>query len=103
MSGRLWMLIGVTAVMTALVKAAGPVALGGRDLPDGFSRVVRLLSPALLAALVVTQTLATDGQLTLRTNAGGVVAAAIMFARGASVIVGVLVATFLTAGLRAIG
>ena len=29
----LWMLIGVTAVITAVIKAAGPVLLGGRELP----------------------------------------------------------------------
>ena len=37
--------IGGVAVTTAAVKAVGPVALGGRDLPDWFSSVVVLLAP----------------------------------------------------------
>ena len=40
------------AITTAAVKAIGPIALGGRDLPAWFSSVVVLLAPALLAALV---------------------------------------------------
>ena len=54
-------LIGGCAVMTALLKGAGPIALGGRELPPWFSAIVALMAPALFAALVVTQVLA-DGQ-----------------------------------------
>lgn len=102
MSATLWVLVVVTAVMTASVKAVGPVALGGRDLPDWFERVVALLAPALLSALVVTQALADGDHLTLGANAAGVAAAGVVFLRGGSVIVGVLVAVFVTAGLRAL-
>jgi hypothetical protein len=45
------LLIGGSALVTALIKAVGPVALGGRDLPLAFSRVIALMAPALLAAL----------------------------------------------------
>jgi hypothetical protein len=45
-------------VVTFAIKAAGPIALGGRELPDWFARVVTLLAPALLSALVVTQVFA---------------------------------------------
>ena len=44
-------LIAGCAVVTFVIKAAGPVSLGGRPLPGWFSRVVTLLAPALLAAL----------------------------------------------------
>ena len=44
-----------SALVTFVIKAAGPVALGGRELPTWFTSVVVLLAPALLAALVATQ------------------------------------------------
>ena len=52
------------ALITFAIKAAGPVALGGRDLPIWFTSVVVLLAPALLAALVATQALADGDRLT---------------------------------------
>lgn len=103
MTTTLWVLIGVTAAMTATVKAIGPVALGGRDLPDWFGPVVALLAPALLAALVITQVFAAGGQLGVGANAVGVATAGLVFLRGGSVIAGVLVAALVTAGLRALG
>ena len=51
-----WTTIGVLAVVTAAIRASGPVLLGGRDLPPRLVAVITLLAPALLAALVVTQT-----------------------------------------------
>ena len=47
-------LIAGCAIVTAAIKAAGPIVLGGRELPPQFLGVVSLLAPALLAALVVT-------------------------------------------------
>ena len=52
------LLIGGCALVTAVIKAVGPVALGGRELPERFTGVIALMAPALLAALVVTATLA---------------------------------------------
>ena len=57
MSGTVQLIAGC-AIVTFLIKAAGPVALGGRDLPLAFRSVIMVLAPALFAALVVTQTLA---------------------------------------------
>ena len=57
----LWTLILMLAVTTALIKAAGPVLLGGRELPARAAGVIALLPPVLLAALVVTSTLS-EGQ-----------------------------------------
>ncbi|MGQ0482750.1 MAG: AzlD domain-containing protein [Pseudonocardia sp.] len=102
MSATLWWLVGAIAVMAALTKAAGPVVLGGRELPGWLTRVVALLPPALLAALVLTQLLAKDGQLGIDAAAVGVACAGIVFLRGGSVLVGVLVAVAVTAGLRAV-
>lgn len=101
MSHTLWWLVGATALMSALMKAVGPMVLGGRELPAWFERIVRLLAPALLAALVVTQVVAVHGgHLGLGANAAGVAAAGVVFLRGGSVLVGVVIAVLVTAGLR---
>ena len=55
MSGELWLLMLGCAVVTFAIKAVGPVAFGGRDLPGWFAAVIALMAPALLAALVVTR------------------------------------------------
>lgn len=97
-----WMLIGACAVVTAAIKAAGPVALGGRELPGWFDRVVGLMAPALLTALVCTAALADGRHLSVGADTAGVALAGILLWRGASVIAGVLVAVVVTAGLRAL-
>ena len=94
--------IGGGALLTALIKALGPVALGGRRLPVSFTGVVVLLAPALLAALVVTQALAEGDRLTLGADAVGVAAGGAVAWRGGGVIACVTVAACVTEGLRAL-
>jgi branched-subunit amino acid transport protein len=101
-AGAAWAVVGGAAAVTAFIKGIGPFALGGRELPEWFSGVVVLLAPALLAALVVTSALADGKHLHVGADTAGVAAAGIAFWRGASVIVGVLIAAVVTAGLRAI-
>ena len=48
-----WTSILVVAVANFAIKAAGPVLLGGRELPGPVVAVIALLGPALLMALVV--------------------------------------------------
>ena len=92
--------IGGCALITAAIKAAGPIALGGRDLPGWFTGIVVLLAPALLAALVATQTL-TDGQrLSVGPDTVGVVAGGLVAWRTGSIIGCVIVAAATTALLR---
>ena len=57
---RVWIAVVLVGAATVALKAAGPVLLGGRELPARVRVLVGLLAPALLAALVVTQTLASD-------------------------------------------
>jgi branched-subunit amino acid transport protein len=101
-AGAAWAVVGGAAAVTALIKGIGPFALGGRELPEWFSGVVVLLAPALLAALVVSSALADGKHLHVGADTAGVAAAGIAFWRGASVIVGVLIAALVTAGLRAV-
>jgi hypothetical protein len=95
-------LIAGCALGTAAIKAAGPVALGGRELPGWFSAVVVLLAPALLAALVVTQTLADGHRLSVDASTAGVAAGGLVAWRLGSIVACVFVAAGVTAGLRAL-
>jgi len=97
-----WAVVGGAAAVTALIKGIGPFALGGRELPSWFSGVVVLLAPALLAALVVSSALADGKHLHVGADTAGVTVAGIALWRGASVIVGVVLAAGVTAALRAI-
>ena len=98
-----WTTIVVLIVATALIKAAGPVALGGRSLPPRAAAIIALLAPALLAALVITETLALpDKSLVLDERAAGVAAAAVAIALRASLPVTVVVAAVAAAAARAI-
>ena len=97
-----WALIGLCALVTAAIKAVGPVALGGRALPHWFARVVGLMAPALLAALVCVSALADGRHLAIGADTAGVAVAGVALVRGANVIVAVVVAASVTALLRAV-
>ena len=96
----IWLLIGGCAVVTAVIKAIGPIAVGGRELPESFTGVIALMAAPLLAALVVTSTLANGEELAVGADTVGVAVAGVALWRGANVIVGVLVAAAVTAALR---
>jgi branched-subunit amino acid transport protein len=91
-----------SALITFAIKAAGPVALGGRELPTWFTSVVVLLAPALLAALVATQALADGDQLKVGADTVGVAAGGLVVWRTGSIVACVLVAPAVTAALRAL-
>ncbi|MCA1656267.1 MAG: AzlD domain-containing protein, partial [Actinobacteria bacterium] len=97
-----WTLIAGSAAITAAIKAAGPIALGGRELPARLIGVLTLLAPALLAALIVTQALADGRSIAPGADTAGVAAAGLVLWRGGSVLAGVAVAVLVTAGLRAL-
>jgi len=101
-SATTWTLIAACAVITAAIKAVGPVALGGRELPSWFSSIVAMMAPALFAALVVTQALADGRDWAVGADTAGVALAGVAAWRGASVIVVVAIAATTTAVLRAL-
>jgi branched-subunit amino acid transport protein len=96
------LLIGGCAVATAVLKAIGPVALGGRELPLWVTSVIVLLAPALLAALVFTQAFADGKDLSVGAETAGVVAGGLVAWRTGSIVGCVMVAAILTAALRAL-
>jgi hypothetical protein len=66
-------------------------------------RVVVLLSSALMAALVVTSALADGTEMRMGADTAGVVTAGVLLWRRSHVLVAVLAAAAVTAGLRALG
>jgi branched-subunit amino acid transport protein len=99
---QVWVLILGLAAMTVLIKALGPVLLGGRERPPWFSRVTVLMAPTLLSALVVTSVLAAGRSWSVGAHTVGVAVAAVMLWRRCSLVLCVVVAVLVTAGLRAI-
>jgi hypothetical protein len=86
-----------------LIKAAGPVLIGGRPLPPRIQGVVALLAPALLAALVATAAFGAGQQLVLDARLIGLAAAVVALAVRAPVLVVVLVAAAAAALARLAG
>jgi branched-subunit amino acid transport protein len=72
-----WLVIAVVGAVTILFKASGPVLLGKRELPARVASVVEVLAPAMLAALVVTQTVGGDRELVVDERLAGVAAGAV--------------------------
>jgi uncharacterized membrane protein len=97
-----WVTIVLLTVGTVAIKAAGPVALGGRDLPPRLSGVVARLAPALLSALVVVETFGRDHTLAVDESAIGLLAAVAALAARLPMVVVVLIAAVVTAVLRAL-
>ena len=99
----LWVVILAVTLASAAIKAAGPILVGGRELPPRVNDVISVLAPALLAALVVTETFGDDGRLVLDERALGVGAAAVALALRAPVLLAVALAALFTALVRLFG
>ncbi len=97
-----WTAVLVVGLATVAIKAAGPVLAGGRELPPGSARVVNLLAPALLAALVATQAFASEESLVLDERAAGLVAAGVAILLRAPLLAIVVVPAATAATLRAV-
>jgi branched-subunit amino acid transport protein len=100
---EVWIAIAALTVICFTIKAVGPVALGGRDLPRWADQLILLLPAALLSALVVAQTFASGKELALDARAPALAAAVIALWLRASVLVVLLVAALTAAALRALG
>jgi hypothetical protein len=97
-----WIVVGALIVTTVLIRASGPVLLGGRELPRPAGSVIALLAAALLAALVVTATFRGEGsELTLDERALGVGAAGVVLLARGPLLVAMAVAMAVTAAARA--
>ena len=97
-----WLTIGGLFAATVAIKAAGPLIVGGRELPRGAYSVIALLAPALLTALILTDTFAREQDLTVDARAAGLACAGVAVALRAPLLVTVLVAAVGAAAVRAI-
>ena len=98
-----WIAILLLTAGTVAIKALGPVALGGRALPESMSGVVARLAPSLLAALVVVDTFGgTERTISVDESAVGLLAAAGALALRLPMIAVVAIAAVVTAGARLI-
>jgi hypothetical protein len=95
-----WAAVIIIGLATIAIKSAGPLLAGGRELPGPVADVVGLLAPAVLAALVVTQTVGGDEELVVDERLAGVALASVAIALRAPILVSVATAAVVTAVLR---
>lgn len=95
-----WLVVLVVGMATVAIKAIGPVLLGGRELPTPMMSVVRLLAPAVLAALVVVQVVGGDRAIVIDERLVGLAAALIALLFRAPLLVVVVAAAAATALTR---
>jgi branched chain amino acid efflux pump len=96
-----WLVVVLVGAATVALKSAGPVLVGGRELPPLVAGFVALLAPALLAALVAVQVFAGDRELVLDARVVGLVAAGLALVARAPILVVVVAAAVATALARA--
>jgi branched-subunit amino acid transport protein len=97
-----WVTIVLLTVGTVAIKAVGPITLGGRELPDRLAGIFALLAPSLLAALLIVDTLGADQSFAVEERLAGLAAAGGALAARLPLVVVLLIAAVVTAGLRAI-
>jgi len=98
-----WGVIALLTIGSIVIKAAGPVLLGGRPLPERLDAVVALLAPAVLAALVVVDTFADeDNAISIDERLAGLLAAGGAIAARLPLYAVIVIAPAVTAGLRAL-
>lgn len=101
MTTTAWIAIALLTIGTVAIKAIGPVALGGRELPPQLSGIVARLAPSLLAALVVVDLFGGENRtLAVDESAAGALAAVGALALRLPMVAAVVVAAAVTAGLR---
>jgi branched-subunit amino acid transport protein len=97
-----WTIVLVVGTATVALKAAGPLVLGGHQLPAGALGATRLLAPALLAALVITQAVAGPDGLVVDARSLGLAAAVVALLLRAPMLVVIVGAAATTALARLI-
>lgn len=99
---KVWLVVAAAGAGTALLKAAGPMLLGRRALPATAQRMLSLLAPALLSALILVQVLGGDEGIVVDERLLGVTAAIVAAAFRAPIWGTVGVAALATALARLI-
>jgi branched-subunit amino acid transport protein len=95
-----WACVLAVGVGTFALKAVGPVGVSGRKLPAQVLELLDMVAPAILAALVVTETFAHGRALVLDARLVGVAAGLVAIAFRAPIWLVVLVGAVATAVAR---
>lgn len=98
---EVWLTVAVVGAASLAIKILPAVLLGGRAVPPVVTGVFEALAPALLAALVVTQTFGGDEELVLDPRAAGLGAAVVAVALRAPIVATAVVAAVAAAIVRA--
>jgi branched-subunit amino acid transport protein len=97
-----WASVLAVGVGTVVLKAVGPVGVAGRRLPERVADLLDVVAPAILAALVVTETFAHGRALVLDARLAGVGAGLVAIALRAPIWLVVVVGAGATALARAV-
>jgi branched-subunit amino acid transport protein len=98
-----WPALLALSAISYVLKALGPVFAGGRELGARLRLTLDLVAVPLLAALILTQTVATGNDLVLDARLPALAVAAVLVWRRAPFLVVVLAAAATAALLRALG
>lgn len=98
-----WLLVCSLAAGAYACKVLGLVVVGSRRLPPPLERCLTLVPAALLAALVVKDTLSTGQDLVVDARLAGVGVAAVAAWRRAPLIVVIVLGAAVTALVRRVG
>jgi branched-subunit amino acid transport protein len=98
-----WALVVGVGAVTVVLKGAGAALVAGRALPPRIGKMVVLLAPGLLAALIVVQVFGARDAVTLDSRAVGLAAAGLALRCRLPVLIVVAGAAAATALARAAG
>ena len=98
-----WVLVGVLAVGTVTLKVIGPLVAGGVQPPPRLVRVIDLLTPALLTALIVTSTFTDGRHLVVDARAAGVGVGLVLLLLRVPLVLSLVAAAGIVAGVRLLG
>lgn len=95
-----WAAVLAVGVGTFVLKSVGPVFVSGRRLPVRATELLEMVAPAILAALVVTETFASGRSLVLDARLAGAAAGVVAVLLRAPLWLVVVVGALATALVR---
>jgi len=98
-----WMLIAILAAGTLALKVLGPLVAGGVQPPPALVRVIDLLTPALLTALIVVSTFTDGRELVLDSRAAGAAVGVVLLLVRVPLVAALLAAAGVVAAIRLLG
>ena len=98
-----WVLVGVLAAGTLALKTLGPLVAGGVQPPPALVRVIDLLTPALLTALIVVSTFSDGRELVIDARAAGAAVGVVLLLVRVPLIAALVAAAGVVAVIRLLG